>query len=968
MTAPPGQTSPSWCRRLISELRAADARAIALARPLTPSQLNWKPRPDSSLPLMGIPRDSSSGRTVGYRGAPWRRALAWTLWLILAGTGSALSARIQNPAPPAAVAGDLDTLLRDGQAAILAGNAKAALASFDAAVPLAERAGDDVLLGRSLNGLGWAQWATGRYDLSLVSRGRALEIFRRRDDVPRVTSLLRHLGETLYSMGRYDEALERYRVALESSRRTPQPVEEGLILSNIGSTYRSQGRYDEAADRLEQALTIIRPTGDRGALAQVLTFLGIVNRARGEYEQALMYYRDAIQARRDVADRRGEAQALGNMANVHLDLGEYETAADLSRRSLDMAQKIGYSAQAAFAQHNLGSALSRIPRPEEALRHYQLALESFRKIGRVAQIPWSLHSIGTLQAFLLGDAETGRTTLNEALATARTAENREAEGYILYELGSLDLRQGHLGSGMEKMDAALDIARTLKLPDMEYQVLANRGLASHRSGHTAAALADLRASAGIVNDLRANVASDQAKIAYIDTRQSVFNDLATVLSDAGHAGEALEAAEAGRARAFADLLSQRRVLGRPSDRAALQQVRAALSASSKPAAASAPDARRGDALDVAIRQLGSTSRELASLVTAESPRLAEIQETAVRLDATIIEYLVTERALLIWVVSPEGHVEHVQRPTRAADIERRVAPLRRILGAPTIQDLRSPHGADADLRGLYDLLIAPVGRWLPQKNRRLVIVPHGPTALVPFAALQDPRGVPMVERYVIAMTPSISTLRYTAAKRTARSSRPSALIVANPLPPSSSGLPRLPGTDEEGRRIARRLGRATLLRGAAATEGAVKKAAPASSVLHFATHGLISSIRPIASSLLLSADATEDGYLRLDEVFGMDLRADLVVLSGCSTGLGRQSGDGIFGLARGFIYAGTPTVVVSMWDVSDQATTLLMDEFYTALSRGRSKAEALAEAQRAARRRFRHPALWAAFVLIGEPR
>jgi CHAT domain-containing protein len=90
------------------------------------------------------------------------------------------------------------------------------------------------------------------------------------------------------------------------------------------------------------------------------------------------------------------------------------------------------------------------------------------------------------------------------------------------------------------------------------------------------------------------------------------------------------------------------------------------------------------------------------------------------------------------------------------------------------------------------------------------------------------------------------------------------------------------------------------------------------------------------------------------------------VLSGCSTGLGRLSGDGILGLTRAFLYAGTPSVVVSYWDVSDRATAFLMERFYAAIRAGRNKAAALRQAQLATRARFRHPALWAAFALVGE--
>ena len=132
-------------------------------------------------------------------------------------------------------------------------------------------------------------------------------------------------------------------------------------------------------------------------------------------------------------------------------------------------------------------------------------------------------------------------------------------------------------------------------------------------------------------------------------------------------------------------------------------------------------------------------------------------------------------------------------------------------------------------------------------------------------------------------------------------------------------------------------------------------------------HGLIDDARPLDSALLLAGGGGEDGTLRVAEAFGLSLDADLVVLSGCSTGLGRVTGDGILGLARAFLYAGTPSVVVSQWDVSDRATAFLMDRFYAGIKAGRGKARSLRAAQLATRARFPHPALWAAFSLVGEP-
>ena len=130
-----------------------------------------------------------------------------------------------------------------------------------------------------------------------------------------------------------------------------------------------------------------------------------------------------------------------------------------------------------------------------------------------------------------------------------------------------------------------------------------------------------------------------------------------------------------------------------------------------------------------------------------------------------------------------------------------------------------------------------------------------------------------------------------------------------------------------------------------ATKRMVKRESPKHDILHFAAHAELSKDAPLSSAILLAKDGKEDGRLTVKEIFEMELNADLVVLSGCETGLGKLSrGDEIVGLTRAFIYAGTPSVVASLWKVEDQSTAALMGSFYKNL-KTKSKAEALRQAQ-----------------------
>jgi CHAT domain-containing protein/Tfp pilus assembly protein PilF len=852
----------------------------------------------------------------------------------------------------------LIALCETGEQAIASGNAKVALETFTRALPQAEALQDDDLIARTLAGLGWGQWASAQYQPSLESRTRSLDLYRRRKNVAREAYLLRAVGESLYALGRYDESLERYWQGIETSRRAGVKREEGLLLADIGSTYRNLGRLDEANEVLEQSLVVLKTLNVPGDLTQPLVILGIVSRARGEYERAIAYYTEAIATARLAKDRRWQSQIVGNLGNVYLDLGRYDRAAELYRQSLVIAEEIGYTTQVGFNHQNLGNVLNMAGRPAEAAPHFEAALNIFRPANRRAQIATTLINIGVLRLRADRDFPGAKAALEEALAISREIKEEDSEGFALMNLGDTELNDRRYDLALGRYDEALAAIGSSRNPEIEYQILEGRGAALHRLGRLDEAIAALKASAAIVSDLRADVSSDVSKIAFLDTRQHVFLELASTLADAGRPEEALEAAEAVRARALADLMRDRELTTRPEDGPTLAGLRRAI-------AQNAPERE----VAAALERLRAGSRELASLVAAESPRAEEAKAIAARLNgATILEYLVTEESVLAFVVQREA--VRMKRLEVGPDLlAGRVRDLLAAIGRPSSRDLSQPDRLTPLTRELHRLVIEPLAEWLPaDPDTPLIIVPHGPLMPLSFALLTDDAGTPLVERHTISYAPALSVFRYTAPRVRAREARATALIVADPATPKDAGVERLPASLNEGRAVRQRFAAAdaVLLAGAAATEAAVKRAAGSRRVLHLATHGLVSEQRPLASSLLLAEGDGEDGYLRADEVFGLSLNADLVVLSGCSTGLGRLSGEGLLGLTRAFFFAGTASLIVSYWDISDVATVALMDRFYAGLSRGLGKAAALRAAQIETRKQYRHPALWGAFVLQGE--
>ena len=183
----------------------------------------------------------------------------------------------------------------------------------------------------------------------------------------------------------------------------------------------------------------------------------------------------------------------------------------------------------------------------------------------------------------------------------------------------------------------------------------------------------------------------------------------------------------------------------------------------------------------------------------------------------------------------------------------------------------------------------------------------------------------------------------------------------------AEGFPLLRYANQEALTIAKLYNTQPLV-GSAAMESALIARASNFNILHLAAHGELNQDSPLFSRIILAPGGDTDGSLEVHEVYGLDLaKADLVVLSACQTQLGKQSrGDDIIGLTRAFFYAGTPTVIASLWKVDDQATMDLMTSFYTHLRQGMSKAGALQAAQAETREKYPHPKYWAAFVLTGD--
>ncbi len=414
---------------------------------------------------------------------------------------------------------------------------------------------------------------------------------------------------------------------------------------------------------------------------------------------------------------------------------------------------------------------------------------------------------------------------------------------------------------------------------------------------------------------------------------------------------------------------------------------------------------------------------------ARPATIDEMRRMAAERNATLVVYAIDYESAAIparmpdreigiraWVVSPDGRVNMRQRaldglfPDGTLSLSAAALRLRESMGVPGRGAVRAaaaavrpaPPGSGTDLKRFYQLLIEPIhDLLLTQVGARLIIVPERALFMVPYAALENASGEPLIARHALSVVPSLQTLALAALRKQPAGDAASSVVVGNPLMPAYTPrpggrpmeIPPLPGAEEEANAIAAIL-KTNALTGVAATKSAVMSQIAGARYVHLATHGFLDRLTDQAQSgvnphvreialfderdgpgggvktpgmLALAPSGGDSGMLSADEIAQSSTRAELVVMSACDSGRGAINDDGVIGLSRAWMAAGVPSVMVTLWTIPDDATKDLMVSFYQQLAAGTRKAEALRLAMLATRSKYPDPFNWAAFMLIGEP-
>jgi CHAT domain-containing protein/Flp pilus assembly protein TadD len=894
---------------------------------------------------------------------------------------------------------DLGETAREADTLFQLGILRTSLGQADQASPLLQRAvelygqvGDDAAEAKALNQTGLLRERVGDSDRALADYQQALDLARRAGARQPHVNALTNAARLLKWRGRQREALNDLQEALRLSEGLTCDGCQGGILIGLGSAYDDLGDTRKAVSSYREALKVKDlPRPDQGA---ALNNLGLGSLLLGDAEKALESFQRAAAINVEPTVFVNQGIALERLGRPGEARAQYTRALGLARQARDLRAQIS-------TLHVLGNFALKTGRKDEALASWR-ELQALAK-GHAEHAALAVFTRG-LARRESGDLAAARGDLLRSRRLSRDRGDRGWESVCGLELAQAERKGGRFREALAHLEAAIEIVESqrnrISNPNLRATYLGSKQRFYELS---IAILMDLhcREPAGDW-DVRALRASERARA------RGLLDLLAEIRTDLRKGVDPKLLEKEAELRAEINARDLRR-----------QEL------SHEGAGAEEELARVDRGLEEALSEFDDAETELrksspayAALTQPQPLDAAAIQSRVLGAGgeggagALLLEYSLGEEKSYLWAVSPTA-VRSFELPGRQ-DIE---ALALDAYDKMTREDA-DPAAADRAALAISRTVLGPVERWLTAGGT-LLVVSDGMLQYIPFAALPLPSspGERLINRRRVVSLPSASTLAVLRDElrdrpqppktlailahpvfrrddpRIAKARRPHPQAVASShrgLPPRGPGakaggradtwsLEELPWSEDEARAIAGMVPdprqKLIALDFDASVDTVLQGRLGDYRYVHFATHGFLDNMRPQMSSLALSrfdreGRALEIHDLRLQDIYNLQLNADLVVLSACRTALGKEiQGEGLMGLTRGFMYAGSARVLASLWSVEDRATSKLMEKFYRHLLGERlPPAEALRRAQLdlAGNRRWSRPYFWAGFSLQGE--
>lgn len=797
------------------------------------------------------------------------------------------------------------------------------------------------------------------------------------------TSVLRAQGTREGRM----QALEKFQEVIRLSKIKQDKSWEIVAVVSSGFVYDQLGEFQKSLDFYLRGLQLAREADNREYIGASLNNLGYEYRTLGEYGQAIFYLNQALAIDREIGDRQGEAIVLNNLGNCYTLLGDLPKAEQLLLQSLPIRRELKERKGEGNTLNNLGQVFARSGDHAKAIDYYQQALFVRREISDQQGEAVTLRNLGR-GLFYTGEQTGAFENFQQANRLAKQLGDRRVEADTLYHLALVERERSNLPKAIENVENGLRI----------------------------------------IEQIRGEIVSPELRVSYFSTVQEFYELYADLVvaryeksKDAADVALALTISERARSRSLIELLQEANVnIQQGVDKKTLetaQDLQNSLNLKYRQRTAALNRKATEEQIAKITNEINALTVELENLQTKirrENPRYASLTQGALLSakeiqnllddDTVLLEYKLGEKRSFLWLAT-KNSIEVFMLPARQ-EIEVKAKNFyNSIISRNKTKEVETTKFSNE----LSRILLAPVAAKI--QNKRLAIVADDVLQFIPFAALSSPKstnGKFLIEENEIISLPSASVLaelrenaseRKTPAKTIAIFADPifeandtrlssiakspkqneKSLEIGKVLRDFNFGetLPRLLSSRIEAKNISAFVEQDKTdlnMDFEASRENAMSADLAEYRILHFATHGLLDTVHPEASGLVLSLydqnGKVRDGFLSLNQIYNLNLNSDLVVLSACQTALGKDvRGEGLIGLTRGFMYAGAKRVVASLWKVDDAATAEFMKRFYqNLLQKKLSSVAALKQTKMEMKQipRFRSPYFWAGFTLQGD--
>jgi CHAT domain-containing protein/tetratricopeptide (TPR) repeat protein len=845
---------------------------------------------------------------------------------------------------------------------------------------------------------------------------QAAQLFADSGEPLRQALTLRSMIVRFAQLGDFRNLLKYSKEALALAQRVQDRRLESGVETFVGGASSALGDVKEALAHYERAVVLARETGVSEASA--LNNIGAIYSEASDQQKALEYFLRALPLYKPLGNQFSEAITLNNIGNAYNKLGEPQKALDYLQQAVPMFQAVGAKGPLSFTLSNIGIAYRGLGDYEKALSYFNQAQTIQQQTGNKVQEAETLDQLGVLYS-QQNQLQKALEYHQQALQLLHATGNVRREAVSLSNLGHVYTALGRLDEGMDHFNQALAVFRRIGDLNNIANALEGRARVQQQRGNLTEARKDIEESLSLIETVRAQTGSQQHRASYLASREKAYEFFIDLLMQQGHDAEALQASERGRARSLTEMLNESHVdILQGVDPTLVQKerdIRRSLNAKAQrqiQLTAQQGKKEEIDTLNKEISALEDDYQQVQSAIRNASPAYAALTQPQpldlkgiqqqLDPDTVLLEYSLGQKRSYLFLVTQNSLTTYELPP--AEQIQKL---------AQQVYESVSARSAGAEFRKsaaeLGQMILSPALAELGTK--RLAVVADGPLQYVPFAALSAGKEYrPLVVDHEMVSIPSASALAVQRQSLANRKPAPKGLaVLADPVfsigdarfkgntrakeasstndtriiehtsggPAGQLAIRRLPFTRQEADQI---MSVAPTGANFKALDFRASRSVATSGELsqyryvHFATHGYLDTARSGLSAIVLSMideqGNPQDGFLRTHDIYNLKLPAELVVLSACETGLGKDvKGEGIEGLTRGFMYAGARRVVVSLWNVNDRATAALMQRLYVGmLKSNKTPAAALRAAQieLLRTRQWQSPYYWAAFVMQGE--